>query len=197
MAGGRAVLRHLLLGCLLIGAAALTWVIVRQDSSSTSPPRPPADAPAPSTDLALARIDYTETRDGRPVWRLQAENAEHDRASDVTRARQVQMVFFDRQQRPLYRLRADAGKMEAQGRQVEVWGGVKVELSEGRQLRTERLRLDSRKNRVSTEAPVQLEARNWTVTGRGLDYELDSGRLTVRSEVKARLQVPAHAGGNS
>ncbi|MEJ2201997.1 MAG: LPS export ABC transporter periplasmic protein LptC, partial [Desulfuromonadaceae bacterium] len=48
-------------------------------------------------DLALKKIDYTETREGVRCWRLMADSAERDVNSGVTHIQNVAMTFYDDQ----------------------------------------------------------------------------------------------------
>ena len=53
------------------------------------------DALPKNVDLALKKIDYTETRDGVRRWNLTADSAEYNVKSGTTVVQNVSMTFYD------------------------------------------------------------------------------------------------------
>ncbi|TYO99506.1 LPS export ABC transporter protein LptC [Geothermobacter ehrlichii] len=145
--------------------------------------------PAGDADLSLDNIDYTETRNGRAVWRLRAVGGSHDLQAGVTRLRQVDLVFYGREGRGDLRLTADRGVWDSRSGRLEAFGHVRASDDRGYVLTSERMFYDQNRRLVWTDGPVRLTSTAMEVRGRGLRLFVDQRRLRLLSDVWSRWQL--------
>ena len=71
-----------------------------------------------NVDLTLKNINYTKTRDGKPLWTLVADSAAHSMEDSITRIENIRMVFFDPDHGDIV-LTADQGEIIPQNQNRE------------------------------------------------------------------------------
>lgn len=138
-------------------------------------------------DLALQEVQYVETERGRTKWKLRAKRVEHWIRGEVTKAYELEVVFFLEDGR-VVKVRAQKGAFK-HGDFIELEGGVVLQTEEGYLLRTEALRYEDRERLVRTEAPVQIEGEGVVLKGVGLEVKLKEQSFLIPKEVEATIEV--------
>ncbi len=178
--------RHSLLIILVLVALGLACLVGK---GYHAPPATPDAGPEKGADVTLDNIDYTETRDGRPYWRLQAARGSHDLSTGTTRLEQVQVVFFGTDPERDLKLKADTGVWNRQTGELEATGHVEARDERGYTVRSDRMYYDRQKRLVWTDGPVHLTGTGVEVKGRGLRLDIDARRLTLLADVWSRWQL--------
>ncbi len=179
--------RNMLLVAFVVLAVLLAVVVGRryrpvEEVASTA-------QPAGDADLSLDNIDYTETRNGRAVWRLRAIGGSHDLQAGVTRLRQVDVVFYGEKGRGDLRLTADRGVWDSRSGRLEAFGHVRASDEKGYVLTSERMYYDQNRRLVWTDDPVKLTSATMEVRGRGLRLLVDQRRLKLLADVWSRWRL--------
>ncbi|WP_432821092.1 LPS export ABC transporter periplasmic protein LptC [Trichloromonas sp.] len=141
-----------------------------------------------NVDLALKKIDYTETRDGVRRWNLVADSADYNVKSGTTIVQNVFMTFFDEKGVEAGTLIAKNGETQSDNKKVSVQGDVVVKSSRGYAFYAEQLDYSDATRMISTESPVRIVSSRMELTGRGLRLNVDTQAYRVSSDVKARVQ---------
>ena len=93
--------RHVLLILIITGAVCLVLAVRKPVDPDPLPS--PVDEPPPSkADLSLQQVDYTHSRSGKKLWRLQAQSTDYRKEEAQTDARLIQVTFFDDTERPRF-----------------------------------------------------------------------------------------------
>ncbi len=136
--------------------------------------------------ILLKNIQYTKTSHGRAVWTLQADKAEHEQATGITRAEHITLVFHDKESGDIV-LTADQGKVFSANETIMVSGHVRIEKRPDNTLLTERLFYDEKTGILSTDAPVMAILENSTIRGKGLLIDTRKRTLEILYDVNATL----------
>jgi LPS export ABC transporter protein LptC len=176
----------LLLLALLLAVALAAIIMVRY--------RPPVEiaevtkALPEGVKLALQDIDYTHTEGGVARWRLVAKQAAHHGDNKEMAISDLRLTFFDEQGIEQGTLQARNGRVSDDFTVVEVQDNVEIVSQSGYTLRTEHLVYDHAERLIRTDAAVHLKSKALQLDGVGLDLDLATRHLRVRSRVHATLQ---------
>jgi len=177
--------RILLAGFILLLTALLVVLVVGNIRSG--PPEAILDVVRPDADLAMQKINYTETQDGVRKWSLRADSATHDFKGKVAAVENIDMVIYD----PLrgdISVRAKSGRFDMAKGVVTLRGDVVLQNVSGQSIYTERLDFIDAKNQLRTDEDVKVLAGNIDLTGTGMRYDLELGKLTILSSVMAEFK---------
>jgi LPS export ABC transporter protein LptC len=139
-----------------------------------------------NVDLTLKNIKYTKTLDGKPLWTLEADSADHSMDDSITRIENVQMVFFDPQMGEIV-LTAEQGELLPESQMVKVHSNVKVVSSPDRVMQTEFLEYKEADNSLHTDREVRLFFDHFEVVGKGMQLDVGNRKLILLSNVQALL----------
>ncbi|OHB28320.1 MAG: LPS export ABC transporter periplasmic protein LptC [Desulfuromonadaceae bacterium GWC2_58_13] len=145
------------------------------------------DALPKNVDLALKKIDYTETRDGVRRWNLTADSAEYNVKSGTTVVQNVSMTFYDEKGLEAGTLTAQDGETQSDNKMVRVHGDVVVKSTKDYIFYSDQLDYSDVTRMISTESPVRIISAQMELTGKGLQLYVDTLAYRVFSDVKARL----------
>jgi LPS export ABC transporter protein LptC len=140
-----------------------------------------------NVDLALKKIDYTETRDGVRRWNLVADSADYNVKRGTSVVQNVFMTFYDEKGVEAGTLTAQSGETQSDNKKVTVRGDVVVKGSRGYTFYVERLDYSDATRMISAESPVRIVTSRMELTGTGLHLNVDTQAYRVSSDVKARL----------
>ena len=163
---------------LLIASAWMTW---RSWQASSSPE---VDTGRPG--LVLKDIRYTKTSRGRTVWTLSADQAEHDQKAGITKARNIRLVFHDKERGDIV-LTADMGEIRSSSQTIRVAGHVRIENRPDNIIMTDSLEYDEKSGLIKTVSPVLAVIDESIIRGRGLIIDTRRRRLQIPSDINAVL----------
>lgn len=139
-------------------------------------------------DLALEGIDYTHTENGRALWRLVADRAEHLSDVDLIKVQELELHYFDPDQsRGQVSLRGRSGEVDRDFRRVEVQGDVSVVMEGGYTLQTDTLFFDADSKLIHSPSRVVIIGKRARLQGTGMRLELTRRRIELMADVSAVL----------
>lgn len=174
----RWILAILILGSLVL----LTAVLWRQ--LENRPAEESLEILPKKVDLALGKLHYTQNEDGQSSWSLSADQAEYLRESGQARLDQVHLEIFRAGEFGKVTLDAGQGQLLQESQQLEVWDQVVVRTSRQERLVADRLHYDGVQRRLTADGQIELQTPRVELTGKGLQIELDQGRLLLKSGVR-------------
>lgn len=157
--------------------------------------RPPAvekvvEALPEDVDLALTKVDYTETRGEEKIWTLSADSVDHISGQQETLIENVRMVFFSKGEFGDITLTARKGHWFLQEGRIDLQGDVVAHSSNGFSLYTQRLTYVKEGDLISTDLPVRLVNREMELTGTGLRLPVKNQSLELLSDVQGKFHAP-------
>jgi LPS export ABC transporter protein LptC len=177
---------RIILGLIILGSLAvvglMTWrtIAPRHEKIET------AKGPASSADLKLDRVHYTETREGVKEWELEATCAQYFKEEGTVFFDKVKATFFGKNGEK-YVLVGEKGKFNTQTKAIEVFNGIRLNSSDGYQMRTRSLKYLAEKRELSTSDAVEITGPQLRVEGIGLIVELDRQQMKVLRQVTTTL----------
>ncbi len=160
----------LVVGNLRQGKTDAILEVVRQDS-----------------DLAMRKINYTETQDGQRRWSIQADSAAHDLKQQVARIENIKMVIYDQDGGDIS-IHAQKGEFDLEGGLVTLRGAVRLNNINDQSIFTEELMFDNKTKVLRGEKQVKVVARDMQLSGVGLRYDLDRKVFRLLSSVEASFK---------
>jgi len=182
-------IRRLLAVVILISVIALTVVVYRH-LQQKDPKEILAMLPE-NIELALEDLHYTQNENGHRRWTLDADHAEYLKGGNVAKLETVKLLFYEQGELGDVHLRADRGTLEQDSQQVDLVGNVVVTTDRGDRLLTDSLHFDDQQQRITTDDPVKMVSKQATLTGVGLQIDVDLGRMVVKRDVRVILYPAA------
>jgi LPS export ABC transporter protein LptC len=175
-------------------AAAMVCVVVlfvvalKQRPVPTPQTLPAADKNADDTSsLTINHMEYSEVRQGRTRYTVEADTARHYEQQQQTFLNKVTVVFFQNDGGKIT-LAADEGSIDHASKNMEARGNVRVNYNDTYELTTAHLFYDNAKDIIFTPDPVLIVGRGLTVRGVGASLEVEKRSMRVLSRVDTRLE---------
>ena len=138
------------------------------------------------SDLALRKINYTETQDGQRKWSVQADSATHDLKGQLATIENIRMVIYD-QERGDVLVSSRHGEFDLENSRVKLRGDVTVKNGADQSIMTEALEFDSASNLLWSDREVRVNSGQIQLVGSDMRYNMKIGLLKM-SSVEARFQ---------
>ena len=136
--------------------------------------------------VTLDAIHYTEVREGRVEWTLEADSANYMKEQGVTIFRKPK-VLFNGEGGSSYTLSGSEGRYRNSSGNIELSGDVHVTSGDGYTLVTESLRYDAALKEISTKESIQLDTDGMRIEGVGLLISIDREGFSVLDDVRTEL----------
>ncbi len=159
--------------------------------SHTDMTLPPLLRPAPSSRLFMSMegFRFSQSEDGRIVWRIRARNADLYESKEA-RLKDLEITFTtaDNKEAALIGEQGVLDTVTGNGSVSRVNHEVRIVSSDGYLLTTNTLFWKANERKVVTSDPFKLLGSEIYLEGKGLSANVDMRTITVNSDVKAVLQ---------
>ncbi|MBE0500242.1 MAG: LPS export ABC transporter periplasmic protein LptC [Desulfuromonadales bacterium] len=135
-------------------------------------------------DLAIQQLNYTETRGGVRKWSVQAQSATHDMKQERAQLKQLTLTFYDPTSSDLI-LTSATGELDLKKREVLLRGDVVIQAATGEAIYTDELLFVDAEKVVRTDHPVRFVADSYTVSGRGMRFNITNRTIVLLHQVEA------------
>jgi LPS export ABC transporter protein LptC len=176
------------IGLLIIGSLVVVVTMVFRTMAPQGEKTPPVPESSISADLKLDWVHYTETHEGVKEWEVEAVSAVYYKENSAVLLEKVKATFFGKNQET-YVLIAEKGRFDTQTKTIEGFDGVRLDSSDGYQLRTRTLKYLSATKEIRTEDPISMNGPHVQVEGIGLVVEIDRQRMRVMKQVQTTLDL--------
>lgn len=173
---------------LMLALAALTFYLDRTvNEEDTHPALRRHDPDYLVTNFTTTTYD----REGAPETKLSAARMLHYPDDDSTELEAPRVVQTKRDE-PRVTVRADRGKLERAGEDIYLYENVILEREAGAghgaaRLTTDYLHVVRDRSLVRTDREVKIVEENRSLTGRGMEYNNETGHFTLKSDVRGRF----------
>jgi LPS export ABC transporter protein LptC len=128
--------------------------------------RPPLTATAAdSADQVLEGMEHFITNDGVRRTRVIADTAYLYEATQLARLKQVKVTFYDGAGTETSTVVGDSGLYQTRDGSMSAWGHVVATTPDGRVLKSEELKYDSRSQKISSNLPFVYDRQGQHLTG--------------------------------
>ncbi len=177
-----------LVGMIILGSLGLVAITVWRTLAPVPEKNIPSQKPDAAADLKLDRVHYMETRDGVKEWELEAASAVYYKEENTVVFEKIQATFFGKNKES-YVLVGEKGRLNTQTKVIEVYDGVKVDSSNGYQLRTQSLTYQADRRELSTSERVEMRGPDLQVEGVGMVVELTRQRVRILGGVRTTVSA--------
>jgi len=176
------VVRGVLLACIIIGFAALFFVL--SPSQNLMEGQGEAVAPETDEDILLKGLRYSEWEGDRLSWSMKAERTRYHHDQKKATLEAVEVTFFPSSGGKMF-LWAGLVDYDLETRNLVARESVRGRSDQGYVIVTENLFYDGHKREVSTDDKVTLEKDRLTIQGVGMKGSLRDHRFRLLSAVSA------------
>lgn len=181
----RVTIRNILLISMLAIAGTLVFVVSDRFQLPTA--EKVIDALPSNVDLALKKINYTETRGDDKLWSLTADSVDHVSGLKQTLVENVHMVFFSLGAFGDVTLTADKGQWFQQEGRIDLEGNVEAHSSTGASFFTDELTYLKEQGVIQTSLPVRMVDQKMELIGTGFHLDLNTHQLELFSHVRGKF----------
>jgi LPS export ABC transporter protein LptC len=135
-------------------------------------------------DVSLQDIDYTHIENGKPQWRLVAQQVERQSESGALDLVRPQLSFYNEQGEPEGSMQAGIGEVSDDYLQVRLREDVVLKNTAGYTLYTDQLDYDHATQVATTDEHVRLIGDKVNLEGVGLQFYVKSKFLRLEKQVK-------------
>jgi LPS export ABC transporter protein LptC len=154
-------------GCMLLMAAALS-------ACGEETVRPPlTSTAADSADQVLEGMEHFITNDGVRRTRVLADTAYLYEATQLARLKKVRVTFYDATGAETSTVVGDSGLYQTRDGSMNAWGKVVATTPDGRVLKSEELKYDSRRQKISSNLPFTYDRPGERMTGKSFISDPD------------------------
>lgn len=152
----------------------------------SEPPREEERAVLP--DQVIMEFATTETFGGDKSWKLLADKAEVFDKKGYSKVFGVKILFYGPEGDVTSVLTSERGRVTEKTRDLQAFGNVLLESSEGVKVETESLRWDNGNERIWSSEFVTVTSGTRVLTGYGFDSDPGLKDLQVHSQVKISVR---------
>jgi LPS export ABC transporter protein LptC len=139
-------------------------------------------------DQVILEFSTTETFGGDKSWKLLADKAEVFDKKGYSKVTGVKILFYGPDGDVTSVLTSERGRMTEKTRDLQAFGGVLLESSEGAKVETESLRWDNRNERIWSSEFVKVTNGNKVLTGYGFDSDPGLEDFEIHSQVRISVR---------
>ncbi len=178
-------LRWVLAGIIVATLIVVATVFIMHRRLPVDPQGAAAWLKAGDSDLALRQIRHTATRNGRDEWTLTAKSAKVLPHEKRTVIEDPSVVFFLKDGEKVY-LKARKGILKTETNDLEALGDVVVTY-EAYVMKTQRLRYNHRKRRISSRVPVRIKGERFSLSADRMVYDLNSKISKFKGNIESTI----------
>jgi len=138
--------------------------------------------------IKIEGLDYSNTRDGRTIWKLKAEKATSFKSKETMVLEGINLHFYP-EKGGAVTMKAREGDFNEKRKVLLARGNVVVSSKSGFTLKTEGLRYDSSAGKITSGKPVFISQGEMNIRGVGFRVDVDSGNLFIKKNVRAVISV--------
>lgn len=181
---------RLILGIVVILiVVGIVATLIFRDTGSKEDTAKTEEATKPQADKASIEakdIKYTESKDGKVIWEIEAGNAEFFKEEERTTFDKIKVRFFYKDEYQLS-LMGDKGSLNNETKNIVIKNNVVLEFADKYRLDTDTLNYTTEKDEITTKDPIKVSGPEINFTGEGLTFNLSEEELFVHSNVVADL----------
>lgn len=138
---------------------------------------------ANDADLKMENINYVFNRDGKDEWILKAKLARHFKRREILYLDEVTANFFSKDQKTVL-LSGDHGTYFTKSKDISLAGNVSAVSSSEEKFYSNSITYKESSRLLSTSDDVTIINGGIRVDGKGLIYDMATGRMSVMNNVK-------------
>lgn len=165
----------------------LMWPRTRQAGYPPDIPKWFLNSEQRNADLKMENVEYTNNRDGRDEWVLYAKFARYFKGEEEVLLDSVRTNFFLKSGKTVT-VSGEHGTYDTQSKDINLWGHVSAIASDGGRFYTNAITYNSKERVLRTPEEVTVLGSKIDLKGKGLLYELNTGKMSVLKEVRVITQ---------
>ena len=136
-------------------------------------------------DVALNKVHYTETKDGRKKWDLLADHAAYDRGKDVVHLTRVRLLVVGSGKMGDIVLTADLADYDSKSKDVKLTGNVVAKSAAGMKFTTNGAVYLADRSMIKSVDRVRFSSGKLMVEGVGMEFMTATKTMRIMDDVSA------------
>ena len=170
---------------IVVGIVAILIFRDRGTESTKTEESPTTDAGTAS--IEAENIKYTESKDGKVIWEIEAGKAQFYKEEERTEFDKIKVTFFYQDEYQL-KLAGNKGTLNNDTKNIVIKDDVSLEFADKYSLETDTLNYTTKTDEITTDDPIKVTGPDINFTGKGLNFNLSKEELFVNSDVVANLE---------
>ncbi len=137
-------------------------------------------------DLQVRNVFYTEVGDSGMKWEIRADAAQYQKKENLALFDKLAVKLITKDGRTFV-MTGDHGRVNTESKDMEIEGHVSIVSENGDRFLTDRLRYRNVDKVIETDRPVTMENEGLRISGVGMVASLEGRKVTILSQVRARL----------
>lgn len=138
-------------------------------------------------DIVLNDVHHESTRHGIKEWAMDAGRAVYLNSENKVLFEDISATFFLKDGGTVL-LTGQEGVLNTETQDMDITGNV-VALGRGYEIRTEALSYRHQKGIIYSTVPFLIVGSTMQLAGHGMQFDFDSGKLSVQEKVKADISM--------
>ncbi len=138
-------------------------------------------------DLMMENIEYTNNRDGRDEWVLNASLARYTKEDKKVHLDTVRTKFFLKSGKTVI-VSGENATYDTKSKEINLWRNVSAVTSDEEHFYTSAITYNEEKRLLSTLEDVIIVGSKMDLKGKGLTYELATGNMSIPGNVRVVTQ---------
>ncbi len=135
---------------------------------------------ADTADQVLFSMEHLITNNGVRRTKVLADTAYLYEQTQLARLKTVTVSFYDAVGNESSTIKADSGTYQMRDGSMQSWGHVLATTPDGRRLRSEELKYDSRQHKISSDRPFTYDRGDQHLEGNGFTSDPDFRNVVAR-----------------
>ncbi|MFQ5353940.1 MAG: LPS export ABC transporter periplasmic protein LptC [Thermodesulfobacteriota bacterium] len=137
--------------------------------------------------VKIEDLNYSNTRDGRTIWRLKAREATSFKSRESMVLKGIRLLFYDKEG-GIFTMKARDGDFNEAKKIIRASGDVVVFSEEGYTLKTDNIRYAAASGSITSKEPVSIKTDAMEVHGVGFEVNVESGSMYIKKNVRAVIR---------
>ncbi len=143
--------------------------------------------------VKIENLNYSNTRDGRTIWKLSASRATSYKSRESMILKGVRLLFYDKAG-DTFTMKAKDGTFNESKKLIFASGDVVVFSPDGFTLKTDNIRYDTASGHITSAEPVSISTSAMEVQGVGFMVSIDDGSMYINKHVRAVIKEKRNDG---
>lgn len=138
-------------------------------------------------DFHLKKVTFWEFQREKPVWKMNADDAQVFREKDIALLENVRTTLYQEDGR-IITLTGKKAKIQLSSKNISMQGDILAKSGDGTQIFAENLDWDNKNRRVTSQDSIRVVRDNIQIKGIGFELDPDRQVMTIKRQVRTLIK---------
>ena len=138
-------------------------------------------------DFHMKKVTFHEFQRERPVWKMNAEEAQVFRENDIALLKDVRTTLYQ-ENGQFITLTGKKAKIRLSSMDISIRGDILARSEDGTEVFAKSLHWDNKNRRVTSQDPIEIIRSNIQLKGIGMELDPDREVMTIKRRVQTLVE---------